>query len=462
MTQPTIIFKYSTIHDFLYGDINISNIAFNIINSPKFQRLKNIKQLEACSYIFPSATHSRFEHSIGTYHLTNKILTCIVQNNSQSVLQNSLFEIKELSLYLKNKYKDKNKYILDEYICELIKIAALLHDIGHAPFSSIFNDFLTSLNIESTPMCRTFDIINSIIKNDLFLNEIIPNEHITFIKNIIKPTQNNNGFIYQIVNNPLNYLDVNKYEYILRDTFMLGLKNSFDYSQFITNIKIINNNITYEHQLYYDILALFQTRYKLYKQIYLNTEVISIHFMIKDIMILLDPILNFSKSIKKINDFCDLNDSNIISNIQLLVNNINNFNLNDQNNILQAFKIYKQINSNHLYKIISYIITNTPVNISKNDFKNITDINSLCIFNKEINFFTKKWFYLFSEFYNIKYKSSIVTKENISLLIPNNYNEYFTIIFYKEDDTKTKQYNENIINNLKKRVSLFNLKINND
>ena len=62
------------LNDTIHGQIDLSPIAMKIIDTPEFQRLRSIKQLGACNYVFPTATHSRFEHSIGVYHLTNKMI----------------------------------------------------------------------------------------------------------------------------------------------------------------------------------------------------------------------------------------------------------------------------------------------------------------------------------------------------------------------------------------------------
>ena len=69
----------STIYDQVHGYIDISEFQ-NIIDTPEFQRLRNIKQLGACNYVFPSATGTRFEHSIGVYYLTDRILKAILKN----------------------------------------------------------------------------------------------------------------------------------------------------------------------------------------------------------------------------------------------------------------------------------------------------------------------------------------------------------------------------------------------
>jgi len=97
------------IRDPLWNNIRLDPLSFELIDTPAFQRLRYVRQLGLAFLVYPGATHSRFEHALGTYHLARRTLT--------------LFE-------------DQEDYALigrDE--CMLIRIAALLHDIGHYPFS---------------------------------------------------------------------------------------------------------------------------------------------------------------------------------------------------------------------------------------------------------------------------------------------------------------------------------------
>ncbi len=91
-----------TLKDPIHGNIYFPDEEVGILDSKEFQRLRNVKQLGLTYLVYPSATHSRFEHSIGTYFLANK-----------------------LSGYLKFSKEDAQK----------VRLAALLHDVGHGPFS---------------------------------------------------------------------------------------------------------------------------------------------------------------------------------------------------------------------------------------------------------------------------------------------------------------------------------------
>src|SRR3972149_6979956 len=109
----------SEIRDPIYGFIFPTKPEFEIIDTPIFQRLKNIKQLALTNLVYPSANHTRFEHSIGVLHIT-------------SLMSEKLLPGKE------NEEKRR-----------LIRLSALLHDIGHGPFSHVSEYILKKYSSET-------------------------------------------------------------------------------------------------------------------------------------------------------------------------------------------------------------------------------------------------------------------------------------------------------------------------
>jgi len=112
----------------VWGHIPLDSALKKTISHPTFLRLKGIKQLSFAHYVFPGATHTRFEHSIGVYHLTKLILQRLLTNPLTQSLQTKSFSF-------------------DEQSCKLILAASLLHDIGHYPHAHLVeNTALTSKN----------------------------------------------------------------------------------------------------------------------------------------------------------------------------------------------------------------------------------------------------------------------------------------------------------------------------
>ena len=103
-----------TINCPIHGVINLTPRMCSIIDTPEFQRLHRLRQLGVTHFVYPSATHTRFEHSIGVSHLAKIVLISI---------QNKHPELK-----------------IDDNLIELYQVGALLHDIGHGPFSHLYDD----------------------------------------------------------------------------------------------------------------------------------------------------------------------------------------------------------------------------------------------------------------------------------------------------------------------------------
>src|SRR5579862_6668732 len=108
-------FNEKRIADPVHGTIGLSALEANIIGTPAFQRLRNVKQLALAPLVYPGANYTRFSHSLGVCHVTGLILTALQQTTQ---------------------FSDSEGSISDDEI-QLYRLAALLHDIGHYPFSHV-------------------------------------------------------------------------------------------------------------------------------------------------------------------------------------------------------------------------------------------------------------------------------------------------------------------------------------
>ncbi len=469
-----LITNYKKIKDVIHGYIDISNYALRIIDNKYFQHLRYKKQLGCAYLVFPNATHTRFEHSIGTYNFASKILNCIISKTKQSSILEYLSNIPYLKKYYKYKYDGRGK--LDSYVCELVKIAALCHDIGHGPYSHLFDDvFLTSIYKNNTKIEninheeRSANLIKKIIKSDEILSKIILDDEIEFIQHLINPIDYNidTGFLFQIVSNNLNGLDIDKYDYLIRDSKQLGFNISFNASRFVDDIIIVNNNICYPKQISLDIYNMFNLRYLLHKAVFNDPAVISFQLLIVELMKLIDNELKISESINNLDKFILLDDYSIFN----FVKNYELLHINIPDNIFKAQKIIDKINTHDFYKHIDILITKNQQDISKVkelclknfDKKQMQFINdNLIIFKNKIGLLSGDksnpldnifCYYTKSLLQNDIPEISKININDVSLLIPNIYQENIMIFYLK--DSSNKKINNKLKDNIQFIRTLF-------
>lgn len=275
-----LIMNNKQIYDPIHKFITLTPLMIKIIDTYEFQRLRDLKQLGTTYLVFPSATHTRFEHSVGVCYLVEVVLNELRKNQ------------KELEI--------------TDRLIELVRIGGLIHDLGHGPFSHLYDNYVRTID-EPEHEIRGINIFkNMVTKYNLELN----NEEIKFICDIIEPSEElKNNWLYQIVNNKINHIDVDKIDYIMRDSYHIGLQYN-DFSRLLTMIKVLqynnNNVLAYNEKLQQDIYLLFSSRYRLHKQIY-N------HHTVKAFEYLLIPILQKIKDSKI--DFIDFTDSIVFSHV---------------------------------------------------------------------------------------------------------------------------------------------------
>lgn len=133
--------------DPIHGLIRLSDIEKWFLYQEQFSRLRNIRQNTFVYYVFPSANHSRFEHSIGVMHLATKILENTISNHHAGAYRKSKHDVNSNSqgfnfLNIDELYSE-NVHLKQIHLQEL-RLAALMHDIGHGPFSHKFDSFTLS------------------------------------------------------------------------------------------------------------------------------------------------------------------------------------------------------------------------------------------------------------------------------------------------------------------------------
>uniref|UniRef100_A0A8C4Z094 HD/PDEase domain-containing protein n=1 Tax=Gadus morhua TaxID=8049 RepID=A0A8C4Z094_GADMO len=300
------IISTTVFNDPIHGHIALHPLLVKIIDTPQFQRLRNIKQLGGAYYVFPGASHNRFEHSIGVGYLAGK-----------------------LAKSLQNKQPGLNITKRD-ILC--VQIAGLCHDLGHGPFSHLFDKkFIPKARPDLkedkkwTHEKASLDMLNHLITvNNLkpvmkgyrlelpvdlfFIEELIIGKR-TYPHDPKKQLEHGGRkpekyFLYEIVSNKRNSIDVDKWDYFARDCHHLGIKNNFDHDRFIKFARVceVDKEKDAEEKLICtrdkvgNVYDFFQTRNCLHRRAYKHKVSNIVETMITEAFVLADQHLQFKGS----------------------------------------------------------------------------------------------------------------------------------------------------------------------
>ena len=322
-----------TVYDPIHGYIKFPDLMWQIIDTPQFQRLRNLKQLATIPFIYPGGNHTRFEHCLGTGHLARDLVTrCFNGLNTE-----------------------------DEFLINCVSIAGLCHDIGHGPFSHTFNLVLNEIGCGTEWEHEEFsgDIIRYLVDD----NHIdLDAETISLVHSLISGTKRNmeNQWIYQIVANKTNSIDVDKFDYICRDIYHIGIHSlSVDYSRVYNDCRIINDLICFSEKNDLTLASIFESRFSLHKKVYKHNKNLCVNTMVKDALALSNDYFRFDQAIHSAELFLQLDD-NIVHTIRSFSKDPDS-DVNSNPKLLKAEQIINDIYSRKLYRFIGEILLPSDV-----------------------------------------------------------------------------------------------------
>lgn len=231
------------IKDCIYGHILIPALCVSFMDVPEFQRLRRVRQLGMAHYAYPSAVHTRFEHCLGVMHLAGKMV-----DNLRRYVQIS----------------DRTK--------ELIQLAGMYHDIGHFAYSHLFDAFLSKINSSA----GIFKLHDHEDRSLFFLRQVnsqlklLTHEEEDFVANAIegKVPEGQPAYLYQIVCNKECGVDIDKMDYLKRDTYHTGFPSfQADYIMLCATIDK-ENHLAFKQKAYGDLKDLFEARRRMYENVY--------------------------------------------------------------------------------------------------------------------------------------------------------------------------------------------------
>ena len=255
------------IKDNVHGEIKISDKFVRLINTKEFQRLRRIKQLATADQVFPGATHSRFAHSIGVYYVMSKIV-----EHFEEALRLIGYE-----------------YEIDETERDAILAAALLHDIGHGPFSHAFENariFSKEKHEEWTKKIIS-DENTEIYKVLMSWSNNMPEKVNSYIdyRKVAKRDQKGYDELVNVNHLDLKFifaslvssqLDADRMDYLLRDSLACGVKfGQFDMDNLIEGLSVAVDahgqlRVCVKKNHLANVEEYFYARYQMYRNVYFH------------------------------------------------------------------------------------------------------------------------------------------------------------------------------------------------
>lgn len=238
----TLIYHKKILNDPVYGFINIPNgFLYEIIHHPYFQRLRRIQQLGMSCLVYPGATHTRFLHTMGSYHLTHTALNVLLEKGVQISHEDS----------------------------EAVLTAILLHDIGHGPFSHALEDLIV-------PNIRHEDL-------SLAFMHYFNHRYNGRLDGAIEVFTGRypHKFLHALVS---SQLDTDRLDYLKRDSFFTGVSEGvISTDRIIKMLNVIDDELVVDIKGIYSVEKFLIARRLMYWQVYLHKTVVASEMLLRSI-----------------------------------------------------------------------------------------------------------------------------------------------------------------------------------
>ena len=258
------------IHDF----IRVYKHELSIIDSPIFQRLRRIRQLSGAHLTYPAAQHTRFEHSLGVMHIA-------------SLAGHALNE----------------KGIIKSDDIEILRLAGLLHDIGHGPFSHLFEEIICGKKISHEDFGKQL-VLKSEIGDSLSKNG--------FDKKLVTKIAFGNSklpYMNEIISGALS---ADMMDYLLRDGYFTGAEHAkIDHKRITQSFDVHQKRLALERSALYSFESMMHSRYQMFKAVYFHKTVRAAEVMLLEALRLSDDEFGFTTF--NIDEFVQLTDEYILS-----------------------------------------------------------------------------------------------------------------------------------------------------
>lgn len=267
--------KHLDIIDPIHGFVRAFGTEIKIIDNPIFQRLRRIKQLSGAHLTYPGAQHTRFEHSLGVMHIAGQA--------AQALEEKGIFNADDIAN---------------------IRVAALLHDIGHGPFSHLFEEVAQRKRKSSHELLGR-DLILKTDIGDLISESGFNKKFITSLAFGDSKLQ----FMNEIISGALS-ADI--MDYLLRDGYFTGAEHAkIDHKRITQSLDVYKKKLALEKSALYSFESMMHSRYQMFKAVYFHKTVRSAEVMLLESIRLAYDELGLSSM--NLDDYIELTDDYMLS-----------------------------------------------------------------------------------------------------------------------------------------------------
>ena len=275
-----MLIKY--LRDPLHGYIGLTEPELRVIDTSPVQRLRNIKQLSVASMAYPGAEHTRFLHALGSMHLASQMAESLRRSTT----------------------------ITDEEL-QLVRLAGLLHDVGHGPFSHSYEEILVKhrgLNHEH----MTREVVErSELADVLRACGFEPKE----VTELIGKPEKAKRFLHQII---VSQVDADKMDFLVRDSYYTGAEyGKIDISRLVQAMEVFNNDIAIDLKALYALEAFMIARYEMFLAVYYHHAVRAAEVMLYKAMDHVHDLIGLT-TFKDVQEFLRLDDPYVLTKLREL------------------------------------------------------------------------------------------------------------------------------------------------
>jgi HD superfamily phosphohydrolase len=322
MTKAKIEFERE-IRDPIYGYIFLTNYENNILDSDIFQRLDRIFQMPTAQFVYPSAKHTRKTHSLGAMHLCHKAIVSILYRHSEAkqrdisplswgeqvVIKEKERGLQSFDQKLRGEWWNRRE---EEEIIQSLRLAGMLHDVGHAPLSHLFEDVCKHANIKFKYKKKSeiFDheimSLKIIEEKEKELKIKAPFDADSIVE-ILKEDGQAPVFLHELISGAY---DCDKLDYLARDAHATGAVEfgGIDCARILDGLRVVKENLCVGVSALDALMKSFDAVQYMYTSVYYHKTARVFDFMITEALTLIPEFLkdivgNIDRFLKT-DDYC--------------------------------------------------------------------------------------------------------------------------------------------------------------